>query len=98
VFPDVLHVVLSGVHVPLPHLPPQHWLSVVQAWPSAVQFATSHLPPVHASEQQSTDVVQAAPARSQFAGAPPRHVCDFGSHCAEQQSVLTVHGNPSFAQ
>jgi hypothetical protein len=31
VFPDVLHDVLSGVHVPPPHLPPQHCPSVVHA-------------------------------------------------------------------
>jgi hypothetical protein len=28
VFPDVLHDVLSGVHVPPPHLPPQHCASL----------------------------------------------------------------------
>ncbi len=35
--PSVLHVFESGVQVPFPHVPLQHWLLDVQAWLSLVQ-------------------------------------------------------------
>jgi hypothetical protein len=97
--PDVLHDVLSAVHVPLPpHTPPQHCALLVHAWPSETHAPVSQRPATQASEQHWSDVVHAAPARSQITGAPPRHVCAFGSHDAEQQSVSTMHDIPSAVQ
>jgi hypothetical protein len=98
VLPDVLQDVFSAVHVPLPHTPPQHSALLVHAWPSETHAPAPHRPATHDSEQHWSDVVHAAPARSQIAGAPPRHVCAFGSHEAEQQSVSTVHAMLSGAQ
>jgi hypothetical protein len=35
-FPSELQFGLIGVHLPLPHVPPQHWPSLVQGWLSLV--------------------------------------------------------------
>jgi hypothetical protein len=97
--PDVWHVMLSAVHVPLlPHAPLQHCAALEHAWPSETHAPMSQRPATHASEQHCSDEVHAAPARSQITGAPPRHVCAFGSHAAEQQSVSTMHAIPSAVQ
>lgn len=89
--PDVLHVVLSGVHVPpAPHLPPQHWPSAVHAALSAAHCLSEHVPPVHEKVQHWSFVVHAD------AGAPhlPRgvpHSFVAGSQLPVQQSALVVH-------
>jgi hypothetical protein len=51
--PVVLHVVLSGVHLPVAHFPPQHSPSVVHAALSAMHCFAPHLPPMHAPLQHS---------------------------------------------
>jgi hypothetical protein len=50
--PEVLQLVLSGVHVPpAPHLPPQHCPSAVQAALSAAHCLSEHVPEVHEKVQ-----------------------------------------------
>jgi hypothetical protein len=63
--PDVLQLVLSGVQVPPPHLPPQHWASVVQAALSAVHWLVEHLPSAQEKVQHSLLALQAAPDATQ---------------------------------
>jgi hypothetical protein len=58
--PEVLHVLLSGVHLPASHLPPQHSPSPVQAALSATHCFAPHFPPMHAPLQQSVFAAQAS--------------------------------------
>jgi len=72
VLPSVLHVVLSGVHMPFaPHVPPQHWLFVVHAAPSGVHAPNSHTLLVQVPEQQSPGIVQAKPTPEHMAVPVP---------------------------
>ena len=67
--PEVLQVALSGVQVPFPHLPPQHWASVVQAVLSAVHCVVEQLPLTHENVQHSLFALQAAPEAVQLIAA-----------------------------
>jgi hypothetical protein len=68
VLPSVLHVVLSGVHMPFaPQLPPQHCALVEHAAPSAVHVANSHTLFVHAPEQHSPAELHAEPTPEHIA-------------------------------
>jgi hypothetical protein len=57
----VLHIVLSGVHIPPVHVPLQHAAFDVHALRSEVQAGRLQTPPVHVPVQQSLGCVQAPP-------------------------------------
>ena len=91
--PDVLQVVLSGVHVPAaPHLPPQHWPSVVHAALSAAHCLSEHFPPVHEKVQHSSFVVHAAAGAAQLPSGVAQSFFA-GSQLPVQQSALVTHAD-----
>jgi hypothetical protein len=91
--PAVLHVVLSGVHLPLPHVPLQQSAFAVHAALSDVQIVPVHLPLVHVSEQQSVFVVHAELA-APHCPTPAVHVFVAASHFCEQHSPSALHVLP----
>jgi hypothetical protein len=91
--PDVLHVALSGVHVPLVHLPPQHSPSTLHAAVSGMHCFAEHAPLTQEKVQQSVLSPQAAPGAPQ-APIDAAHVLLVISQCAVQQSVLAVQAPP----
>lgn len=93
--PVVLHVVLSGVHLPPSHFPPQHCSFEVQASLSEVHCVAAHLPPIHARVQHSVGTVHAAFA-AEHDPTGSWHV-PF-SHRVEQHCVPAVHAPPVAAQ
>jgi len=96
--PSVLHVVLSGVHVPpAPHAPPQHSPLVVHAALSATHWVPEHTLLTQLTEQQSVfeeHPVFAAPHIATLTA----HVAVVGSQIPEQQSVSPTHATPNVAQ
>jgi hypothetical protein len=59
--PSVLHVALSGAHVPPEQLPPQHSALPLHAAPSAVHCCAEHLPLMQLTVQQSVFAMHDAP-------------------------------------
>src|SRR5581483_8131189 len=88
--PAVLHVVLSGVQVPL-HRLEQHCAALVQARLSEMHAVAEHRLPMHWPPQQSGDLVHAAPGAPHIAMV---HRCMPGSHTPEQHWVPAVHCVP----
>jgi hypothetical protein len=86
--PSVRQVVLSAAHLPLVHLPPQHWPSCVHAPLSAVH-ASWHTLPTQLTEQQSVFAEHDAPA-CEHCAAFAAHMFVVVSHDDEQQSALPV--------
>jgi hypothetical protein len=94
VLPAVLHVVLSGVHVPLVHLPPQHWPSAVHAALSDAHCLSEHVPLTHENWQHSSLVLHAVPAAEHLlTGAT--HSFEAGSQFAVQHSALDAQVPPA---
>jgi hypothetical protein len=91
-FPEVLQAPLSGVHVPPPHFCPQHCVSVVHGWLSAVHVA-AQAPATHASEQQSSAEPHTPPAWWQVA-IDAAQVFVVGSHLFEQHCPSVVQTWP----
>jgi hypothetical protein len=90
--PEVLQPA-SGVHLPDPHLPPQHSPSLVHAALSAMHCVPEQLPLTQENVQHSGPAVHGAPA--------PLHdvpllaqACVAGSHCSVQHWLLSVHDLP----
>lgn len=93
--PEVLHAVLSGVHVPpVLHAPLQHCADVVQAWLSVVHWVAPQAPLSQTKVQQSCGIVQEPPAALQVPiVAAQIFIC--GSQLALQQSALVLHVEPA---
>jgi hypothetical protein len=92
--PSVLQVAFSGVQVPLvPHVPPQHWPLLEQAWPSAVHWLAEHTWFTQLVVQQSVFAVHAEPAPVQLVIFVPQ--VPLVSQKLEQQSPATVHTSPN---
>jgi len=77
--PPVLQLPLSGVQVPLSHLPPQHSPSAVHAALSAVHCLLLHLPLKHENVQHWLFVVH-APLGAVHAVGDGTHTPVVGSH------------------
>ncbi len=92
--PDVLHVVLSGVHVPLVHLPPQHCPSAVHAALSDAHCLSEHVALTHENWQHSSLVLHAVPAALHLL-TEATHSFDAGSQFAVQHSALDAHVPPA---
>jgi RNA polymerase sigma-70 factor (ECF subfamily) len=67
----VLHVVLSGTHVPPEQSPLQQEALEVHIWSSAMHAGRLQTPPVHAPEQHSNAVVHAPPTWRQVTPPSP---------------------------
>jgi hypothetical protein len=98
--PEVLHVVLSGAHVPPPvpfgaHLPPQHSASFPHAWLSATHCFAEHWPPMHDVVQHSVGTAHAAPGPLQVVMGAVQTFC---VQLAEQHSPLVPQPCPSGLQ
>jgi len=98
--PVVLHVVLSGLHVPPPlpsgaHVPPQHSSFCPHAWLSATHCLVEHWPPMHAPVQHSGPAVQASPGALQSVTLSPQTPF---AQLAVQQSALVAHVLPAALQ
>src|SRR5260221_8085566 len=83
--PEVSQARLSGTHLPLVHLPPQHWLSAVPAAWSVVQAAVAHFPLWQCKLQQSVPVLQVSFV-APHTPTTDAQVWLFVSHTPEQQS------------
>jgi hypothetical protein len=94
VLPDVLHVVLSGVHAPLVHLPPQHWPSAVHAVVSEAHCLSEHAPPTQAKLQHSSLVLHAVVGAA-HALVEAMQSFVVASQFAVQQSALVAHAPPT---
>ena len=92
--PCVLHVVLSGVHVPLPHLPPQHSPSVAHAALSAMHCLAAHFPAMHDSLQQSVFAAHGASGAPHVDVDSP-HLPAATSQLLVQHSALPVQPSPT---
>src|SRR5258706_15509781 len=83
--PDVLHEPFSATQALFVHLPPQHWLSLLQVSPSemhaAVHFLLSQRRPQHSVAEAQASPVDAQVLRTEA------QVLLSGSHTPEQQSV-----------
>jgi hypothetical protein len=91
--PEVLHVVLSGVHLPAVHLPPQHAPSAVHAPLSAVHCVPEHVPLTQEKVQHWLFVVHAAPAPAHaIAGASQTLLVVL--QLFDAQSPLLAHVEP----
>src|SRR6478735_4601673 len=90
--PEVLQLVFSGAHVPLLHLPPQHWLSAVQTPLSVTQAAAAHLLFSQRSPQQSVADAHASSVAAQLLNTDAQ-VLVFPSHTPEQQSLPPTHSS-----
>jgi hypothetical protein len=88
--PDVLHVALSGVHLPAAHVPLQHSPLSVHALLSATHCWVEQLPLTHANVQQSGPIWHASPAAVHLP-AMRAHFLEVGSQAPEQQSPSFVH-------
>jgi hypothetical protein len=95
--PDVLHVVLSGVHVVPPHFPPQQAPSVLHVAPSAVHCWPEHFPPTHANVQHSVFAVHAA-SGGEHSPADCAQRWDAGSQLFVQQSLPVAQPKPTILQ
>jgi hypothetical protein len=93
VLPAVLHVVLSGVHVPLPHLPEQQLSVAPQGWLSEMQAPAEHVPPAQLNPQQSPLAVQVEPV-ARHCGASHTLL----AHEPEQHSPLDAQLAPPAVQ
>jgi hypothetical protein len=73
--PSVLHMVLSGVHVPpAPQLPLQQLAPEVHGMPSAMQALNSQMPPLHVPKQHTVAAVHTEPSgvHALAEASPPR--------------------------
>jgi len=94
VLPAVLQAALSGVHVPLVHLPPQHWPSAVHAALSEAHCLSEHIPLTHENRQHSSFVLHAVPgAEHLLTEATQSFVA--GSQLSVQHSALDAHVPPA---
>jgi hypothetical protein len=92
-----LHVVLSGLHVPASHFPPQHSPSAAHAALSAMHCLFEHFPPTHENVQHSLFEVHVASGAPQFETDFP-HWPVAVSQLLVQHSALVVHCAPSARQ
>jgi hypothetical protein len=91
--PDVLHAGLSGVHVPLPHSPPQHSPLELHDVPSDLHWLPEHWKFTHANEQQSGPTEQFLPA-ARHCPATWTHSPTVGSQLPVQHSLSVVQAVP----
>jgi hypothetical protein len=92
--PDVLQLVLSGVHVwLLPQVPLQHSVLLEQVWPSETQASLAHVVPLQRRLQQSVAVVQPAPGPP-HAAMDDSHEFVTGLHVCEQHSAPPLQSSP----
>ena len=86
--PAVLQTGLSGAQVPFVHVPPQHWVSLVQLPLSETQACVAHLPSTpHWKVQHSGPLLQLPPSAVQTP-TTEAHFWVLGSQTPEQQSGL----------
>jgi hypothetical protein len=85
--PAVLHVVLSGVHFPPSHLPPQHSALPPHGALSAMHWDWEHLFATHETVQQSGPAVHASPGSAH--ARPPDVAVAVGSAASASVEAST---------
>jgi hypothetical protein len=91
--PSVLHVLLSGAHVPLVHVPLQHCPLLVHDWLSLTHVGGWHAPFRQLPEQQSLLCLHDVP-RFRHVGGPPSEQLFQHPASPPPESLLTVLSLP----